>query len=82
MRAYSKEEIVECYDEAIIKIAEFVSNLEWLRQRFEWISDYTQDNADPEIEASSVLEKLGVLLSTIIIYKNEILKEDDKKDVL
>lgn len=45
--------------------------------RFEWISDYTQDNADPEIDSSECLEKLGVLLSIIVIYKNETMKEDN-----
>jgi hypothetical protein len=46
----------------------------------EYISNITLDNADPEFQASEVLEKLAVLLSTLVIYKKEYTDEPWKEE--
>lgn len=68
---YTNDDIVQTFDQASVKVAEFISVLNDLKGKFERISNQTMDNADPEIEAANCLEKLSVLLSTLVIYKNE-----------
>ena len=68
---YTNDQILNEFDKAITCISEFISRLDDFKTRFEYISDQTTDNADPEIEASECLEKLGVLLATLNIYRKE-----------
>lgn len=68
---YTNDEIVSIFESSSYDIAKFISLLSDLKGKFERISDQTLDNADPLFEASECLEKLGVLLSTVTIYKNE-----------
>lgn len=72
---YTKEQIVETFEESSLKVAEFISLLADYRDKFDWISNQTMDNADPLLETQECLEKLGVLLATLIIYKNEYYNE-------
>ena len=62
---------IETYNEAIDVISQFICRLNDFKDRFQWISNETMDNADPEIEASYCLQKLSVLLATLNIYKKE-----------
>lgn len=68
---YTNEEIVHTFDRASMKVAEFISLLSDFKGKFERISDQTLDNADPLCESAECLEKLGILLATLTIYKNE-----------
>lgn len=72
---YTNEDIVETFDRASVKVAEFISLLSDFKGKFERISDQTLDNADPLCESAECLEKLGVLLATLTIYKNEYEKD-------
>lgn len=72
---YTNNDIIKTFEDATGEIAEFISKLNDFKMKFGWISNQTLDNADPELEASECLEKLGVLLATLIIYKNEYKKE-------
>lgn len=75
MRTFTNEEIVSIYQNASITIAEIILQLNELKDKFDQISDYTLDNADPLIEAGESLEKLSKLLAYTITYKDEYEKE-------
>jgi hypothetical protein len=72
---YTKSQIVETFTEGIDKISKFISWLDDFKRRCEWISNQTMDNADPECEAATCVERLGVLLATLNIYQNEYQQE-------
>lgn len=71
MREWTTKEIVEEYQKASFEIAKMISKLDEMKGHFCSISEYTMDNADPECDASDALEKLGMLLSSTVIYANE-----------
>lgn len=68
---YTNEEIVKTFDESALKVAEFISLLDDFRGKFDTISNQTMDNADPLLISQECLEKLGLLLATLTIYKDE-----------
>jgi hypothetical protein len=68
---YTNNQIVKVFEEAINDTSNFISQLADYKGKFEYISNQTTDNGDPEIEAAECLEKLGVLLATLNIYKKE-----------
>lgn len=69
--AYTNDQIIQTFSKAINDISIFISKLADYKRSFEYISEQTMDNADPECEAAECLEKLGVLLATLNIYKEE-----------
>ena len=82
--SYSAYEIAKIYEEASVDVAKFISVLRSYKEKFDYISSQTMDNADPACDVSECLEKLAELISSIIIYKTEYLedvkKEQNKKD--
>lgn len=68
---YSNNDILKTFSEAINDTAVFISKLAEHKRKFQYISEQTMDNADPECDASECLEKLGILLATLNIYKEE-----------
>lgn len=68
---YTNKQIVEIFDDASCKVAEMISVLNNYKTKFDYISNQTLDNADPVCDASEALEKLGILLSSLTIYKHE-----------
>ena len=68
---YSNDDILKTFSEAINDTAVFISKLADHKRKFQYISEQTMDNADPECDAADCLEKLGVLLATLNIYKEE-----------
>jgi len=79
-REWTSKEIVEEYQKASYEIAKMLSKLNEMKGRFESISKFTMDNADPECDAADALEKLGMLLSSTVIYANEYAKDLNKKE--
>jgi hypothetical protein len=77
---YTTEQIVETFEESSLKVAEFISLLADYRDKFDWISNQTMDNADPVCDAAECLESLGCLLASCVIYSNEYLKEGNKEN--
>ena len=71
MSKLSEKAIGQEYHKHAYDIAVMFSKLKDKRDRFEWLSDQTQDNADPQLDADEVLLKMGYLLSTTVIYANE-----------
>ena len=71
MPKMSEKVIGQEYHKHSYAIALMFSKLKEKRDRFEWLSDQTQDNADPQLDTDEVLLKLGYLLSTTVIYANE-----------
>ena len=71
MPKLSEKAIGQEYHKHAFDIAVMFSKLKDKRDRFEWLSDQTQDNADPQIDADEALLKLGYLLSTTVLYANE-----------
>ena len=71
----TNKEFIKCFEEGTIKVAEFISWLADYKTQLEMISDITRDNADPECCVADALEKLAILLSTLVIYKDEYTKE-------
>lgn len=80
MKQYSTEEIINVYHEAANDVACFIGKLEAYRDKFDYISNQTMDNADPLCASSKCLEELGILLSTLVIYENEYREDLNKKD--
>lgn len=68
---YTNKQILSTFESAIKDVSIFISKLSDYKGKFEYISNQTTDNADPELEASECLEKLGVLLATLNIYHDE-----------
>lgn len=68
---YTNKQILSTFESAIKDVSIFISKLVDYKGKFEYISNQTADNADPELEASECLEKLGVLLATLNIYHDE-----------
>lgn len=77
--SYSTYEIAKIYEEASVDVARFISVLRSYKEKFEYISSQTMDNADPACDASECLEKLAELMSSIIIYKTEYLEDVEKE---
>lgn len=75
----TNEEILSVLSEAEYVTAKYIDKLSDLKGRMEYISNITLDNADPELQAAEVLEKLAVLLSTLVIYKKEYTDEPWKE---
>lgn len=71
MPKMSEKAIGQEYHKHSYDIALMLSKLKYKRARFEWLSDQTQDDAGPQLDAEEVLLKLGYLLSTTVIYANE-----------
>jgi hypothetical protein len=80
MKKLTNSEILSVLSEAEYETAKYIDNLSDLKGRMEYISNITMDNADPEIQAAEVLEKLAVLLSTLVIYKKEYTDEPWKEE--
>jgi hypothetical protein len=77
--SYSASEIAKIYEEASVDVAKFISVLRYYKDKFEYISGQTMDNADPLCDIYDCLEKLGCLLSSLVIYKNEYEEEANKE---
>jgi hypothetical protein len=77
--SYSTYEIAKIYEEASIDVAKFIGVLRSYKERFDYISSQTMDNADPACDAGECLEKLAELISSIIIYKTEYLEDAEKE---
>lgn len=77
--SYSTYEIAKIYEEASIDVAKFIGVLRSYKERFDYISSQTMDNADPACDARECLEKLAELISSIIIYKTEYLEDAEKE---
>ena len=77
--SYSTNEITKIYEEASVDVAKFISVLRSYKEKFDYISSQTMDNADPACDASECLEKLAELISSIIIYKTEYLEDVEKE---
>ncbi len=71
----NNDEFVKTFAEGAVKVAEFMDWLDGYKGHLEVISNITKDNADPECNAADALEKLGMLLSTLVIYKDEYEKD-------
>jgi hypothetical protein len=80
MKKLTNSEILSVLTEAEYETAKYIDKLSDLKGRMEYISNITMDNADPEIQAAEVLEKLAVLLSTLVIYKKEYTDEPWKEE--
>lgn len=71
MVKWTYDEVIETYKTAANDIAQMISRLAEYKGKFDSISDYTMDNMDPACDAGDALEKLGLLLSSVVIYANE-----------
>ena len=71
MKTLTNSEILNVLTESEYETAKYISKLSDLKERFAYISSITMDDAEPECGAAEVLEKLAVLLSTLVIYKKE-----------
>ena len=82
MPKWTYEEIIDVYQNAANDIAQMVSKLNEWKGKFDSISDYTMDNMDPVCDAGDALEKLGLLLSSVVIYANEYKESMEKGEPL
>lgn len=75
MSLETNNDFLKCFDEGILKTAEFISWLSNYKGCLERISNITLDNADPACDAATSLENLATFLSTLVIYKDEYTKD-------
>jgi hypothetical protein len=80
MKKLTNSEILNVLSEAEYETAKYISKLSDLKERLDFISSITMDNADPVCEAAEVLERLALLLSTLVIYKKEYTDEPWKEE--
>lgn len=72
------KEIASRYQEAAVDISNMIAKISEWKTTFESLSAETNDNADPEYYCSNVLEKLGELLASVVIYSSEYLADANK----
>ena len=82
MAEWTYDEIIDTYHEASYDIAKAISKIFDYKEKFDRISDFTMDNMDPVIDAEEALEKLGVLLASVVIYENEYKESKEKGEPL
>lgn len=78
---YTNREIATLYEKASIEVAKFIGVLREYKEKFDYISNETMDNADPVCDAADCLEKLGELLSSLVIYKIEYNEDAEKEEI-
>lgn len=71
MKKLTNSEILNVLSETEYETAKYISKLSDLKERLDYIFSITMDNADPVCEAAETLERLAVLLSSLVIYKKE-----------
>jgi len=59
------------YKEDMRKIAEMLSQLSDMKDRWEAYMEDTSDNGDPYFDSQAVIESMGKLLSSLVIYQQE-----------
>lgn len=62
---------VETYKEAAYEIAKIIGKINDFSGRFDCLSSNLNDNNDPHFDAQEAIEKLGVLLASVVVYQNE-----------
>ena len=62
---------VKTYKEAAFEIATIIGKINDLSGRFDYLSSNLSDNNDPHLDAQEAIEKLGVLLASVVVYQNE-----------
>lgn len=82
MVKWTYDEIIKTYEAAANDIAQMVSRLAEYKGKFDLISDFTMDNMDPVCDAGDALEKMGILLSSVVIYANEYKESKEKGEPL
>ena len=77
---WTTQEIVNAYQDGAFEISNSIAKLNEFRNRFENISEFVKDNADPAIDLGEAIEKLGIALSSVVIYANEYEKDLKKEN--
>lgn len=75
---WTTKDIVNLYQEGAFEIANSIAKLNEFRNRFENISEFVKDNADPAIDLGEAIEKLGIALSSVVVYESEYREELNK----
>lgn len=76
---YTSQDAAASYSEIALKLAQTISQTREVKNRCEFISEKMNDNNDPGFELSEALEKLGIALSSAVIYADEYAKECAKE---
>ena len=75
----TKRNYAQLYKEDARKVAEMLSQLTVMKEQWECYMDETADNGDPYLAALPVLEHMGNLLASLVIYQQEY--EEDPSDI-
>jgi chromosome segregation ATPase len=75
----SKKEITEKYESATNELANVVSKIYELRNRFKFLSESAEDNGDPYFTLDEALVKLAAALAEATIYTKEYKEELNKQ---
>lgn len=77
---YTAQDAAASYSEIALKLAQIISQTREVKNHCEFISEKMyEDTCDPVFELSEALEKLGIALSSVVIYADEYAKECAKE---
>ena len=63
--------IADIYHEKAGEIANMIGKLNGMQGTFEILMQETSDNGDPYFDSAQAIEKLGVLLASVVTYEHE-----------
>lgn len=72
----TSQEIGRKYHEHSVKIANIIAQLNEICNQFEYLSDQAKDNADPYLDLTSAIQKLGLALADTVTYAEEYLNAE------
>ena len=67
----TKRNYAQLYKEDARKVAEMLSQLTVMKEQWECYMAETADNGDPYLSSLPVLEHMGNLLASLVIYQQE-----------
>lgn len=70
----SKELAAKCarvYHEQAGELAAMIGKLDTMKGQFESLMEESSDNGDPFFDASYAIEKMGILLASVVTYEHE-----------
>ena len=65
------EKCVGVYHEKAGELAVMIGKINDMKGSFEYLMEETGDNGDPYFDSAQAIEKLGILLASVVTYEHE-----------
>lgn len=73
----TSKDVANKYESCVEKIAKIITDLEDIKSTYEYLSQTTKDNGDPQMAIHDVIQRLGYLLAVSMVYKMQYEAEDN-----